>query len=85
MAEIKKQIESIIKEYTDAPIAEFEQANNFAELSIDSLSVVEIVFDIEETFDIKIPNDSELLTQGLAINNFLDVVKIVEQLIEEKQ
>ena len=55
MKEINEKITNIVAEYTDCPTTEFHSANEFSELNIDSLSLVEIIFDIEECFDIKIP------------------------------
>ncbi len=84
MLKIKQQIHAIIRDYTEASEAEYGQAKSFAELNIDSLSMVEIIFDIEEAFDIKIPDETELDKRGLAINNFNDVLTVVTQLVEKK-
>lgn len=83
MSTIKAKIEKIVSEYTDTPITEFSQAERFSDLAIDSLSVVEIVFDIEEAFDIDIPNESDLEDSGLSVKNFNDVLTVVNALVEE--
>ncbi len=84
MATIKSQVESIVAEYTQASIDEFYNAESFADLAIDSLSVVEIVFDIEEAFDIKIPSEIDLEKQGFSVESYNDVLTIVQALVEEK-
>lgn len=84
MLKIKEKIEEIIAEYTDLPPHEFYQASSFAELNIDSLSVVEIIFDIEEAFDIKIPNESDLTKEGFDCNSFVGILTIVTALVENE-
>ena len=84
MSTIKNRIEKIVSDYTDTPVAEFSQADRFSDLAIDSLSVVEIVFDIEEAFDIDIPNETDLENNGLSVENFNDVLALVHKLVEEK-
>lgn len=85
MTSINNQIEAIMAEYTDAPVKEYALAKSFSDLAIDSLSVVEIIFDIEETFDIKIPNETDLENKGFSIESYNDIVTIVRVLVEEKQ
>ena len=84
MKEINEKITNIVAEYTDCPAIEFEDANEFSELNIDSLSLVEIIFDIEECFDIKLPPESELESQGFPLASFTDVVNVVKHLVEQK-
>jgi len=84
MLTIKEKIEEIIAEYTDIPPTEFYQASSFAELNIDSLSVVEIIFDIEEAFDVKIPNEVDLEKEGFDCNSFVGVLAIVTALVESE-
>lgn len=84
MLNIKERTEKIVAEYTDTPVNEFYQASNFTELNIDSLSLVEIIFDIEETFNISIPNEADLEKQGLNFSNFVDVLNIVTILTEKE-
>lgn len=84
MNNINAQIAEIVAEYTDSPQVDFSMANSFEDLGIDSLSLVEIIFDIEEQFDIKIPAEAELQALGLPISTFTDVVAIVQHLVEKK-
>lgn len=84
MLTIEKQVENIVAEYTEAAVEDFPNAKCFADLAIDSLSVVEIVFDIEEAFDIKIPNEFDLEKEGFSVESYNDILKIVHALVEEK-
>jgi acyl carrier protein len=52
------------------------------ELEIESLDVVEIIFAIEENFDIHVPFNAN--DQDLEFETVGDVVKAVEDLIQEK-
>ncbi|GAA5135200.1 acyl carrier protein [Thalassotalea piscium] len=85
MLTVNKQVETIVAEYTDIPAEEFALATSFSDLAIDSLSVVEIVFDIEETFDIKIPNETDLQSKGFSVESYNDILKIVLALVKEKK
>jgi acyl carrier protein len=84
MSKITNKIEQIVAEYTESPITEFKEAQRFSDLAIDSLSVVEIVFDIEDAFDINIPNESDLAEQGFSVESYNDVLVIVHKLVEKK-
>lgn len=84
MLTIKEKIEEITTEYTDMPIPEFYQASSFADLNIDSLAIVEIIFDIEEAFDIKIPHEADLEAQGYTFDSFVGVLDIVTMLVKKE-
>lgn len=84
MLSITKKIEEIVSEYTDTPVTDFSGAERFSDLAIDSLSVVEIVFDIEEAFDIQIPNETDLENKGFSIESYNDVLVLVHALVEKK-
>ncbi len=53
--EIKAKLREIIKAQLEIDEAEYDENNldNLSELDIDSLSFVEIIFDIEDKFDVK--------------------------------
>jgi acyl carrier protein len=84
MLTIKEKLEEITSEYTDMPTQEFYQASSFADLDIDSLAIVEIIFDIEEAFDITIPAESELESEGYTFDSFVGVLNIVTELVNKE-
>ncbi|RRS30511.1 MAG: hypothetical protein OI74_16730 [Gammaproteobacteria bacterium (ex Lamellibrachia satsuma)] len=53
--EIKARLREIIKEQLEVDEVEYDENNldNLTELEIDSLSFVEIIFEIEDKFDVK--------------------------------
>ncbi|MCB1736220.1 MAG: acyl carrier protein [Gammaproteobacteria bacterium] len=55
-----------------------------SEAGIDSLALVEIIFDLEEKFDITIPNPDEIEGMDTAFETAGDVVKAVKTLLDEK-
>ena len=53
-------------------------------LGIDSVGVVEVIFAIEEEFDINIPyNANETLSKTLDFSNVLSIVELVSELVRD--
>ncbi|PQM61065.1 MAG: phosphopantetheine-binding protein [Rhodobacteraceae bacterium] len=53
-------------------------------LGIDSVGVVEVIFTIEEEFDINIPyNANETLSKRLDFSNVLSIVELVSELVRD--
>lgn len=80
----KALIIDIVSEYTEEDLAHVSHADSLDKIGIDSLSLVEIIFDIEEKFNINIPSESELEQEGFTLNSLDDVVALVENLIQKK-
>lgn len=57
---------------------------NFEQLGIDSMDVVEIIFDLEETFDIDIPDPSEIEGMESNFNTVQDLLNIAQTIIAKK-
>jgi len=57
---------------------------NLEELGIDSMDVVEIIFDIEETFDIDVPNPGDVEGGNMNFSSVQDVINSIKTLIEQK-
>ncbi len=57
---------------------------NLEELGIDSMDVVEIIFDLEETFDIDVPNPGDMENVEVNFDTAQDLVDIVNTLIAQK-
>lgn len=49
-------------------------------LGVDSLAVIEFMFNIEDAFDIKLPDD-----RGIEIKTIQDIAKVVDRLIAEQK
>jgi acyl carrier protein len=82
MANVESDIFEIIAAKAAVDRAKVISGASLEELEIESLDVVEIIFVIEEKFDINVPfnaNDQELIFDTVG-----DVVKAVENLIKER-
>jgi len=58
---------------------------SFEALGIDSMDVVEIIFDLEETFDIEVPDPAEMADLEGSFSTVQDVLNIVNTLIEQAE
>lgn len=55
-ASIKQQVFEVIAKHAEIDITTLKPESTLKELGIDSLEAVEIIFDIEEYFDINLPD-----------------------------
>ncbi len=58
MSEVLAKIIPILSEYSCLDARDINPEDALENLDIDSLSLVEIIFDLEELFDIKIPDEA---------------------------
>ena len=79
---IKNEIIKILSEQTLLDPSEIKENLTLEDLDIDSLALVEIVFSIEETFNITIPfNANDPTNSTFDISNVNSIIKAVESLI----
>ena len=81
MANVESDIFEIIAEKAAVARDKIVGTASLNELEIESLDVVEIIFAIEEKFDIHVPFNAN--NQELEFDTVSDVVKAVEALIAE--
>lgn len=74
----------VLAEYSSLSADEITPEDNLEALEIDSLSLVEIIFDLEELFDIKVPDEAELDNMGLSMTNVKSIAVLVEKLMSEQ-
>lgn len=53
---VQQQILAIVATHADVDVATLKPESTLKEVSIDSLEAIEIIFDIEEHFDITLPD-----------------------------
>ena len=83
--DIEKKIISILAQQALVNETDISLESTPADLSLDSLSIVEIIFSIEEMFDITIPfNANEPTKSTFVIDNVSTIVDGVKELIAEK-
>lgn len=86
MADVGSQVIEIIAAQTSVEGVEVTPETRLEELEIESLDVVEILFAIEEKFDITVPyNASEGNLAGIDFDTVGSVVEAVEKLVAEKE
>jgi len=81
MASVESDIFEIIAEKAAVARDKVVGTASLQELEIESLDVVEIIFAVEEKFDIHVPFNAN--DQELEFDTVSDVVKAVEKLIAE--
>ena len=81
MNNVESEIFEIIAEKAAVGLENITSNASLNELEIESLDIVEIIFAIEEKFDIHVPFNAN--DQELEFNTVGDVVTAVEKLIRE--
>lgn len=83
--EIARDVIEIIAEQAMLPVEEVTLASAPAEIGLDSLGLVEIVFAIEERFDISVPfNANEPNASEFDISSVEKIVAAVKTLVAAK-
>jgi acyl carrier protein len=86
MTEVYDKVVSLIAQKANVDPSELNRDTPIQDINIDSLDVVEIFFDIEETFDISIPYNvnEEKLTDNANFRTIGNVVDTVSKIVDEK-
>ena len=84
MKDIEQQILSIIQEHAPNADGEIGRDSPIDELGIDSFSVVEIIFDVEDKLGIEIPFNANDATLNSA-KNVGQILDAVVKFVDEKQ
>lgn len=83
-SEIEQKVIAIVAEQSMVENTDVTLETTPDELGIDSLGLVEIVFAIEETFDVSVPyNANDPSTSDFDLTNVGSVVSAVKKLIAE--
>lgn len=85
---VQSDVLEIIAKQANIDRAKLTRDANLTELEIQSLDVVEIIFAIEEKFDITIPynaNDPAGAAAGISFKTIGDVVDAVDKLVSEQR
>lgn len=83
--DIRGRIRSIIAEQAMVDESEISDETTMDELGLDSLALVEVVFGIEEAFDISIPyNANDPGESDFDLSSFGSAAAAVQNLIDQK-
>jgi acyl carrier protein len=80
----EKVIIDIITKYLEGEGQKITADTSLKNLGVDSLLMVEIIYDLEEHFDISIPDPELIEGQNRQFESVTDVVNVVNELIEEQ-
>lgn len=83
--EVTAGVYTILKQYAPQFEGELSSDTRLEEIGMESLEIVESIFDLEEHFDITIPNPGESAELNTAFKTVGDVINAVRLLIDEKQ
>jgi acyl carrier protein len=87
MTEIGNEIDSIIVKRTKVDPSLLTSNAQLSDLGIDSLDLIEVVFDLEDKFGIEIPfnaNSVSAMSDSASLQTLGDVHDTVRKLVEDK-
>lgn len=83
--EINNVILDVLAKHTQLDREKVTLDTRLNSVGVDSLMMVEIIFDLEERFDISIPDPEFVGQQKNQFETVADVVRVVKELIEQQQ
>jgi acyl carrier protein len=85
MSDIASEVIKIVakKKRVDKPTVEL--SDRLEDLGLESLDAVELIFDLEEKFDIAIPYNANTNNPRTEFETVADVVSAIEKLVAEKK
>ena len=82
---IETDIFEIVAKQAKADPATLSRATKLADLNLQSIDVVELVFAIEEKFDIQVPySPSDQETAGISFKSIGEIIVAVNKLVAEQ-
>jgi acyl carrier protein len=85
MSDIAGDVIAIIAKKKRVEKAPVELSDRLQDLGLESLDAVEMIFDLEEKFDVQIPYNANTNNPRTEFETVGDVVKAVQNLIAEKK
>ena len=84
MSDVTNDVIAIIakKKRVDKPNVEL--SDRLEDLGLESLDAVEMIFDLEEKFDIEIPYNANTNNPRLEFDTVDDVAKLIQKLVDKK-
>ena len=85
MSDVASEVIAIIAKKKRLEKPNVEVSDRLADLGVESLEAVEMIFDLEEKFDIQIPYNANTSNPDTEFETVGDVVKAVENLVAQKK
>jgi len=86
MADVASDVLEVIAKQAKVEPAAVARETELADLNLESLDTIELIFALEERFNIEIPfNANEAGTSGISFTTAGDVIDAVAQLVAEQK
>ena len=83
--DVERKVIEIIAQQAVLEVADVQSDSSLAGLGLDSLGLVEVIFALEEAFDISVPfNANNLQNPELDMSSIAAIVAAIEELIAQK-
>lgn len=82
MTGIADDIVAMITERSGYPLGTLQLSESLDNLGLDSMAVVELIFDIEEKFNIDIPINANM---DIESKTLADLIKVVDRIVAAKE
>jgi acyl carrier protein len=80
---INNEVLDILAKHTQMEREQLAPDTPLDSIGVDSLTMVEIIYDLEELYDISIPDPDFIGEQNPQFRTAADVVRVVKELIEQ--
>jgi acyl carrier protein len=84
MADVTNDVVAIIAKKKRVEKPTVELTDRLEDLGLESLDAVEMIFDLEEKFDIEIPYNANTNNPRTEFETVGDVVKLIQKLVDKK-
>ena len=84
MDPIATRVIAILTKQVRTPPENFTLETSLESLGIDSLGMVEVIFGLEEEFNIAIPESEDIQQRFKGFATVADVIRLVQSLLEKK-
>jgi len=85
MSDVAGDVIAIIAKKQRAEKPTVQASDRLEDLGLESLDAVELIFDLEEKFDIQIPYNANVNNPSIEFETVGDVVKAVQKLVDQKK
>lgn len=85
MSDIANEVIEIVTKKKRVEKPTVELSDRLEDLGLESLDAVEMIFDLEEKFDISIPYNANTNNPRTEFDTVADVVKAIEKLVAEQK
>lgn len=82
---INQKVKTVLSKHTKMSVHEMADDLPLEQTQIDSLGVMELMFDLEDAFDVEIPEPASMEERKNQFRTIGDVVAIMESLVQKQE